>query len=217
MHLSYFIISGALQANEDKKMRSYAVIPPLILDAKQKRCVFYNENGLVTDMENDFKVCLNLYNSIFMDFEYSVEHWWFTFVRSTFRVSFSFFLFWCFIFINSRTGKIQTYGQPAKRKFSKRNFYSIRRILAPLLLVWIERVHRIVCDTTTSAKKPKIINNCCENLVNEREAPEIQTNPIILNLSALSMQWQLEWQRGKTLDTLQKNEKLNLAAELNFD
>lgn len=127
------------------------------------------------------------------------------------------FLFWCFIFINSRTGKIQTYGQPAKRKFSKRNFYSIRRILAPLLLVWIERVHRIVCDTTTSAKKPKIINNCCENLVNEREAPEIQTNPIILNLSALSMQWQLEWQRGKTLDTLQKNEKLNLAAELNFD
>lgn len=74
MHLSYFIISGALQANEDKKMRSYAVIPPLILDAKQKRCVFYNENGLVTDMENDFKVCLNLYNSIFMDFENSVEH-----------------------------------------------------------------------------------------------------------------------------------------------
>lgn len=48
------------QANEDKKMRSYAVIPPLILDAKQKRCVFYNENGLVTDMENDFKVCLNI-------------------------------------------------------------------------------------------------------------------------------------------------------------
>lgn len=40
-------------------MRSYAVIPPLILDARQKRCVFYNENGLVTDMENDFKVCLN--------------------------------------------------------------------------------------------------------------------------------------------------------------
>lgn len=38
-------------------MRSYAVIPPLILDAKQKRCVFYNENGAVTDMENDFKVC----------------------------------------------------------------------------------------------------------------------------------------------------------------
>lgn len=41
-------------------MRSYAVIPPLILDARQKRCVFYNENGLVTDMENDFKVCLNI-------------------------------------------------------------------------------------------------------------------------------------------------------------
>lgn len=41
-------------------MRSYAVIPPLILDAKQKRCVFYNENGLVTDMENDFKVRANI-------------------------------------------------------------------------------------------------------------------------------------------------------------
>lgn len=38
-------------------MRSYAVIPPLILDAKQKRYVFHNENGALTDMENDFKVC----------------------------------------------------------------------------------------------------------------------------------------------------------------
>lgn len=41
---------------EDKKMRSYAVIPPLMLDARQKRCVFYNENGAVQDMEADFKV-----------------------------------------------------------------------------------------------------------------------------------------------------------------
>lgn len=45
------------QAMEDKKMRSYAVIPPLMLDAKQRRCVFYNENGSMNDMEADFKVC----------------------------------------------------------------------------------------------------------------------------------------------------------------
>jgi len=37
-------------------MRSYAVIPPLMLDAAQRRCVFYNENGALQDMEADFKV-----------------------------------------------------------------------------------------------------------------------------------------------------------------
>ncbi len=41
-------------------MRSYAVIPPLMLDAAQRRCVFYNENGALQDMEADFKVILNL-------------------------------------------------------------------------------------------------------------------------------------------------------------
>lgn len=45
------------QAMEDKKMRSYAVIPPLMLDARQRRCVFHNENGAFVDMETDFKVC----------------------------------------------------------------------------------------------------------------------------------------------------------------
>lgn len=38
-------------------MRSYAVIPPLMIDTKvQKPCVFYNENGAMADMEADFKV-----------------------------------------------------------------------------------------------------------------------------------------------------------------
>lgn len=41
---------------EDKKMRSYAVIPPLMLDAKQRRCVFYNENGSMIDVDTDLKV-----------------------------------------------------------------------------------------------------------------------------------------------------------------
>lgn len=66
-----FYLMLCAQANEDKKMRSYAVIPPLILDARQKRCVFYNENGLVTDLENDFKVCINnslCYNSFIMNY-----------------------------------------------------------------------------------------------------------------------------------------------------
>lgn len=59
MHFLFLI----KQAMEDKKMRSYVVIPPLILDAKQKRYVFHNENGAVTDMEADFKVCTRIFNS----------------------------------------------------------------------------------------------------------------------------------------------------------
>jgi len=36
---------------EDKKMRSYAVIPPLLLDAKQRRIGFQNRNGLLQPEE----------------------------------------------------------------------------------------------------------------------------------------------------------------------
>ncbi|XP_055691455.1 uncharacterized protein LOC129794670 isoform X3 [Lutzomyia longipalpis] len=43
------------QAMEDKKMRSYAVIPPLMLDTHQKKYYFINENGAMADMEADFK------------------------------------------------------------------------------------------------------------------------------------------------------------------
>lgn len=41
-------------------MRSYAVIPPLMLDARERRCVFYNENGALQDMEADFKERKNM-------------------------------------------------------------------------------------------------------------------------------------------------------------
>lgn len=37
-------------------MRSYAVIPPLMLDSRQRRLVFNNENGALIDMETEFKV-----------------------------------------------------------------------------------------------------------------------------------------------------------------
>uniref|UniRef100_A0A182YI53 SANT domain-containing protein n=1 Tax=Anopheles stephensi TaxID=30069 RepID=A0A182YI53_ANOST len=46
------------QAMEDKKMRSYAVIPPLMLDSRQRRLVFNNENGALIDMETEFKLCI---------------------------------------------------------------------------------------------------------------------------------------------------------------
>lgn len=39
-------------------MRSYAVIPPLMLDTRQRRIYFENENGALTDMELEFKVCV---------------------------------------------------------------------------------------------------------------------------------------------------------------
>lgn len=37
-------------------MRSYAVIPPLMLSNERKRCIFKNENGALVDMEAEFKV-----------------------------------------------------------------------------------------------------------------------------------------------------------------
>lgn len=39
------------QVLEDKKMRSYAVIPPLMLDAKERKNVYQNNNGHIVDME----------------------------------------------------------------------------------------------------------------------------------------------------------------------
>ncbi|XP_020277995.1 uncharacterized protein LOC109851876 isoform X2 [Pseudomyrmex gracilis] len=39
------------QEMEDKKMRSYAVIPPLLLDARQRRIAFQNRNGLLQPEE----------------------------------------------------------------------------------------------------------------------------------------------------------------------
>lgn len=36
---------------EDKKMRSYAVIPPIMLDAKERKHVYQNNNGHILDME----------------------------------------------------------------------------------------------------------------------------------------------------------------------
>ncbi|CAB3362401.1 Hypothetical predicted protein [Cloeon dipterum] len=43
------------QELEDKKMRSYAVVPPILLDSKQRRYVFINTNGLIEDYEQEYK------------------------------------------------------------------------------------------------------------------------------------------------------------------
>lgn len=43
------------QAMEDKKMRSYAVIPPILLDSKERRIKYQNNNGHVEDMEDEYK------------------------------------------------------------------------------------------------------------------------------------------------------------------
>lgn len=37
-------------------MRSYAVIPPLMFDAHQRKYAFHNENGALIDMETEFNV-----------------------------------------------------------------------------------------------------------------------------------------------------------------
>lgn len=44
------------QALEDKKMRSYAVIPPIITDLKERRIKYTNNNNFIEDMEPVYKV-----------------------------------------------------------------------------------------------------------------------------------------------------------------
>lgn len=43
------------QAMEDKKMRSYAVIPPMLLDSKERKVVYQNNNGHIVDMAEVYK------------------------------------------------------------------------------------------------------------------------------------------------------------------
>jgi len=39
---------------EDKKMRSYAVIPPLMLDPHERHLTYLNNNGLVLDYKTEY-------------------------------------------------------------------------------------------------------------------------------------------------------------------
>ncbi|XP_076255294.1 nuclear receptor corepressor smrter isoform X3 [Rhynchophorus ferrugineus] len=43
------------QALEDKKMRSYAVIPPILMDPKERRIKYTNNNNFIEDMEPVYK------------------------------------------------------------------------------------------------------------------------------------------------------------------
>lgn len=40
---------------EEKKMRSYAVIPPILLDSRQRRLWYVNKNGFVEDLSQQYK------------------------------------------------------------------------------------------------------------------------------------------------------------------
>ena len=41
--------------NEDKKMRSLAVVPPVMLDKRERRLCFDNRNGLVEDPMSEYR------------------------------------------------------------------------------------------------------------------------------------------------------------------
>ena len=43
------------EQEEDKKMRSYAVIPPMMLDSFERRHFFNNKNGLIEDPMSEYK------------------------------------------------------------------------------------------------------------------------------------------------------------------
>ncbi|KAJ9589601.1 hypothetical protein L9F63_017186, partial [Diploptera punctata] len=43
------------QEMEDKKMRSYAVVPPILLDARQRRMTYSNNNGRIEDFTAEYK------------------------------------------------------------------------------------------------------------------------------------------------------------------
>ncbi|KFM81561.1 Nuclear receptor corepressor 1, partial [Stegodyphus mimosarum] len=50
------IIDGLQEQElEEKKMRSYAVIPPILLDSRQRRLWYVNKNGLVEDLSQEYK------------------------------------------------------------------------------------------------------------------------------------------------------------------
>lgn len=61
-----------MQAQEDKKMRSYAVIPPIMFDNRQRRLVFQNENGSKVDLETELSA-------------YKTVNLWTTGEKETFR------------------------------------------------------------------------------------------------------------------------------------
>lgn len=43
------------QALEDKKMRSYAVIPPILLNQRERKIKYEDNNGFIEDMEEVYK------------------------------------------------------------------------------------------------------------------------------------------------------------------
>lgn len=53
--LSFILTTNVLFQMEDKKMRSMAVVPPILLDAAQRRLSFQNNNGLIDDYNSEYK------------------------------------------------------------------------------------------------------------------------------------------------------------------
>lgn len=98
---------------------------------------------------------------------------------------------------SSRIERTWMYGRPVKRRFSKRNSCNIRKTLVLLRPVWIEKMHRIVCDSTTSARKRKTISSYCVNHVSVRAAHATRKNPIKHNRKALWMHWRRVSPPGK--------------------
>ena len=45
------------QEEEDKKMRTGAIIPPMMLDARQRCFRFYNNNGFIEDAMEEYQEC----------------------------------------------------------------------------------------------------------------------------------------------------------------
>ena len=51
----YRVCVPCVQQEEDKKMRSYAVVPPLLLDARQRLLKLHNNNGLTEEPMMEYK------------------------------------------------------------------------------------------------------------------------------------------------------------------
>lgn len=119
---------------EDQKMRSYAVIPPLMFDKQQRRLIFRNENGALPDMECEFKARQNV-------------NIWTSGEKDIFKEKF--------------VQHPKNFGAIAScldRKSAQVSF--LIRIFDSLNTNNFFLSSRIVCDITTSVKSKKIINNC---------------------------------------------------------
>lgn len=139
-------------------MRSLAVVPPVLLDSRERRLCFDNRNGLVQDPMAEYRErpLLNVWTEQVSS--RLSKNLWISRVASrevidnplmleshTFRSTFV---------------RHSGWSDDRKRRFSKRSTCYIPRILERLLLIWSASQWLIASSSITSLKRRSITSNC---------------------------------------------------------